>query len=168
MNATTSLPACAWYLVQCKPGQDERAELNLMSQGYTCLRPKHQRERVLRGRRSLVCESLFPGYLFIQLNINDHWAPLRSTRGVSRVVTFGGNPLPVREELVARFRQHNHTLEGEGCFEFGDKVRIDAGPFAELDAIFLTMEGEKRVVLLMKCLHGEKRISLPLAGIHKR
>lgn len=35
-------------------------------------------------------ESLFPGYLFIQLDqLNDNWHPIRSTRGVNQLVTFG-------------------------------------------------------------------------------
>lgn len=37
----------AWYLVQCKANQDERAENNLIEQGYTCFRPTHRRERIL-------------------------------------------------------------------------------------------------------------------------
>ncbi|WP_332455243.1 transcription termination/antitermination NusG family protein, partial [Pseudomonas fragi] len=35
-------------------------------------------------------ESLFPGYLFIHMPPGANWAPLRSTRGVARVVAFGG------------------------------------------------------------------------------
>ncbi|MNG06767.1 Transcription antitermination protein RfaH [compost metagenome] len=60
-------PAAAWYLVQCKPRQDERAEENLLRQGYACYRPQHSCERIVRGRRQPIVESLFPGYLFIQL-----------------------------------------------------------------------------------------------------
>ncbi|HCJ30844.1 MAG TPA: transcription/translation regulatory transformer protein RfaH, partial [Pseudomonas sp.] len=79
----------SWYLVQCRVRQDERAEENLTRQGYECLRPTITRERLLRGRRQSVVESLFPGYLFIRLGAEADWGPLRSTRGVLRVVGFG-------------------------------------------------------------------------------
>lgn len=167
MNMTERLPARAWYLVQCKASQDERAEINLLNQGYTCFRPTHRRERVLRGRRRVVCESLFPSYLFIQIGSDDSWAPLRSTRGVSRVVSFGGKPLPVRDELIAQFHEHDSVAPVDVQFTCGERVRINEGPFVELEAIFLAMDGEERVVLLMNFLQREQRISMPLTGVSK-
>lgn len=167
MNISERRPARAWYLIHCKASQDERAEINLLNQGYTCFRPTHRRERVLRGRRSVVCESLFPSYLFIQLGAEDSWAPLRSTRGVSRVVSFGGKPLPVRDELIAQFHEQDGDALLESRFTCGERLHITDGPFIELEAIFLAMEGDERVVLLMQFLEREQRISMPLADVRK-
>lgn len=157
----------AWYLIQCKPRQDERAEEHLQRQGYTCYRPQHNRERVLRGQRQLVSESLFPGYLFIQLGPHDNWAPLRSTRGVNRLVAFGKQPLAVSDALVDQLRQRCDGVPSEPLLEPGDKVRIGQGPFAELEAIFLAMDGNERVVLLLNLLHREQKLSLPLASVRR-
>lgn len=168
MITDENLPATAWYLVQCKASQDERAENNLVYQGYTCFRPKHRRERVLRGQRRIVSESLFPSYLFIQLGSHDSWGPLRSTRGVSRIVSFGGKPLPVRDALIAQLHEHDSEATVEARLTCGEAVHINAGPFVELEAIFLAMDGEERVVLLMNFLQREQRISMPLAGVSKR
>ncbi|MEX6502152.1 transcription/translation regulatory transformer protein RfaH [Pseudomonas zhanjiangensis] len=172
MNASATQIRCreeqasAWYLVQCKPRQDERAEDNLLRQGYACYRPQHSRERILRGRRQTIAESLFPGYLFIQLAADGNWAPLRSTRGVSRVIGFGGMPLPVDDRLIKQLRQR--AAAGiEQLFQAGDRVRITTGSFAELDAIFTAMDGEQRVVLLLNLLSRQQRISVPLASIKK-
>lgn len=167
MNMSERCPARAWYLVQCKASQDERAEINLLNQGYTCFRPIHRRERILSGRRRVVWESLFPSYLFIQLGGEDSWAPLRSTRGVSRVVSFGGKPLPVRDELIAQFHEHDSDAQMEIRFTCGERVRITDGPFVELEAIFLAKEGEERVVLLMQFLEREQRIIMPLRDVSK-
>ena len=167
MNIAEGRPARSWYLVQCKASQDARAEINLLNQGYICFRPTLRRERELRGRRRIVCESLFPSYLFIQLGADESWAPLRSTRGVSRVVSFGGKPLPVRDELIAQFHGHNSDAPMEIRFSCGERVRITDGPFVELEAIFLAMEGEERVVLLMHFLEREQRISMPLTDVSK-
>lgn len=156
-----------WYLIQCKPRQDERAEENLLRQGYTCYRPQHTRERLLRGQRQMVTESLFPGYLFIHLSQLDNWAPLRSTRGVSRVVSFGNQPLAVDTALIEQLQQRCSAVPPEQLLENGDKVRINQGPFAELEAIFLSMDGNERVVLLMNILHREQKVRVPLASIRK-
>nr|WP_298138179.1 transcription/translation regulatory transformer protein RfaH [uncultured Pseudomonas sp.] len=155
-----------WYLVHCKPRQDERAEENLLRQGYGCYRPQHSRERIVHGRRQTVVESLFPGYLFIQLASDANWAPLRSTRGVNRVVGFGSKPLPLDDGLIAHLQQRT-TITAEPAFEVGDSVRITAGGFAELDAIFMAMEGEQRVILLLDILNRQQQISVPLESIVK-
>lgn len=132
--------APVWYLVHCKPRQDERAEENLLRQGYGCYRPQHSRERIVRGRRQAVVESLFPSYLFIQLAADASWASLRSTRGVNRVVGFGSTPLPLDNGLIAH-QQQRATTTIKPALEVGDSVRITAGGFAELDAIFISMDG---------------------------
>lgn len=172
MNASATEIRCreaqasAWYLVQCKPRQDERAEDNLLRQGYACYRPQHNCERIVRGRRQAIVESLFPGYLFIQLAADSNWAPLRSTRGVNRVIGFGGMPLPVDGSLIAHLQQRTATAV-KPALVAGDSVRITAGSFAELDAIFMAMDGEQRVILLLNLLNRQQRISVPLASIAK-
>jgi len=163
----TALPPKAWYLIQCKPRQDDRAEENLTRQGYNCYRPKLTRETLTRGKRKLTEASLFPGYLFIHLGRDDDWGPLRSTRGVSRMVQFSNQPAPVPDQLIEELRKHesNHT-PGE-LFSPGDRVRITDGAFAEIEALFLAMDGEERVVLLLNLLQREQRVLLPLDLVSK-
>ena len=95
----------AWYLMCCKPCQDERAKQNLLRQDYTCYRPQHRCERIVRGCRQIIAESLLSGYLFIELASDANWAPLSSTRGVSRMVGFDGMPLRIDYSLIARLQQ---------------------------------------------------------------
>ncbi len=172
MNIRTANTLCiegrppAWYLVHCKPRQDERAEENLLRQGYTCYRPQYNCEQIVRGRRQIVLESLFPGYLFIQLADDANWAPLRSTRGVIRIVGFGGIPLRLDDSLIERL-QHRTTAPVKPALETGDRVRITAGSFAELDAMFMAMDGDERVILLLNMLNRQQRISVPLVSIVK-
>ena len=155
-----------WYLVQCKPRQDGRAQDNLTRQGYVCYRPQHAFERRVKGRTQRANESLFPGYLFIALASDGNWAPLRSTRGVSRIVGFGGMPLPVDSSLIAQLQQRV-TTDVEQSLQTGNSVRITAGTFAELDAIFMAMDGEHRVVLLLNLLNRQQRVSVPLVSVVK-
>jgi len=166
-NTTTMEgPAPTWYLVHCKPRQDERAEEHLLRQGYACYRPQHTCERVVRGRRVFVVESLFPGYLFIQLAADANWAPLRSTRGVSRIVAFGGMPLRLDNSLIVHLQQRA-AVPVKPALEAGDSVRIAEGGFAELEAIFIAMDGEQRVLLLLNMLSRQQQISVPLVSIIK-
>lgn len=156
-----------WYLVQCKPRQDERAEENLLRQGYECSRPVCRREKVLRGHMQHVQESLFPGYLFIHMPQDSNWAPLRSTRGVARVVAFGGRPLAVSNELVLQLQERadKHVIS---TFNPGDKVTILDQGFSGIESIFMTMDGEERVILLINIMNRQQQVNLPLTSIANR
>ncbi|MGH8436436.1 MAG: transcription/translation regulatory transformer protein RfaH [Pseudomonas sp.] len=167
MSSRKEIAGKAWYLVQCRSRQDGRAEENLVRQGYVCYRPQLTRERLLRGQRQMINESLFPGYLFVQLSQQENWGPLRSTRGVARIVGFGSQPLALRDGLIEQLRRHECEPSVEELLTSGEKIRINEGPFAELEAIFLAMDGNERVVLLLNFLQREQKILMPLTGISK-
>jgi transcriptional antiterminator RfaH len=158
-----------WYLIQCKPRQDSRAEENLIRQAFKCYRPTQQIERIQRGRRTTLVESLFPGYLFIQLDqLNDNWHPIRSTRGVNQLVTFGKQPIAVADELIAQLRQQLSEKPPETlALQPGDSVRINSGSFKELEAIFLARDGAERIIILLQLLHREHTLSIPIGAIEK-
>nr|WP_318532413.1 transcription/translation regulatory transformer protein RfaH [Pseudomonas protegens] len=155
-----------WYLVQCKPRQDLRAEENLRRQGFHCYRPQRGCERVVQGRRQSGTESLFPGYLFIALEHDASWAPLRSTRGVNRLVAFNGQPLAVPVSLIESLRQRVTDMDTSLPYK-GTRVCITEGCFADLEAIFESSIGDERVVLLLTLLNQQRRIELPLSSIRK-
>ena len=46
-------------------------------------------------------------------------------------------------------------------------MRIIEGGFAELDAIFVAMDGEQRVILLLNMLNRQQQISMPLLSVVK-
>lgn len=155
-----------WYLVQCKPRQDFRALEHLQHQGYECLLPTHQIERLRNGQWDRQEEPLFPGYLFIELDtMQDNWMPIRSTRGVSQIVRFGPNPLPVPNQIVSclRFRHQPPTRE----LQPGDKVLVDWSGTQGIEAIFLQKDGAERVLLLMNILQREVQVSVSIRSFIK-
>lgn len=162
-------PRSRWYLIQCKPRQDSRAVENLTRQAFKCYRPTHQVERTHRGRLTTSMESLFPGYLFILLDqLNDNWHPIRSTRGVNQLVTFGKQPIAVPDELIEQIRQRlSNSSQETLTLEPGDRVRINIGNYRELEAIFLASDGAERIVILLQLLHREHTLSVPVTAIEK-
>jgi transcriptional antiterminator RfaH len=152
----------SWYLVHCKPREDERALEHLERQGFECFQPVRKTERHRRGKRWWVSEALFPRYVFIHLNsVEDNWYPIRSTRGVCRIVRFNEHPLAVRDEIIEGLRLRLGEAQAEPYFKPGERVRIAEGPFTNLEAIFLAEDGDERVVLLMNILQQDQRLSFP-------
>lgn len=162
----------SWFLFTCKPREDERAELNLKNQGYTCYRPMIQVQKKRNGKQILVEESLFPRYIFVQLPDGvGNWRSLLATRGIANVVRFGELPTAIPQSLIdeirgneARLRQSKAAAE---AFKTGDKVRITSGPFEFLEAIYQQSKGEDRVLVLLNILQQPQLIELAPDQIDK-
>jgi transcriptional antiterminator RfaH len=158
-----------WYVVCCKPRQDQRAQENLERQGFHCYRPVRQAEKIRERHRCTVSEPLFPGYVFIHLNrVNDNWHAIRSTRGVNHIVRFNEYPLPVRDEIIEGIRARLAGPERQVPYlQPGQQVRITEGAFAQLEGIFVASDGDERVVLLLNILQTEQRLSFPVGSVSK-
>ncbi|MBO0614301.1 transcription/translation regulatory transformer protein RfaH [Thiothrix fructosivorans] len=155
-----------WFLLTSKPHKDEVAEFQLRNQGYDVYRPLAKRLRTQRGKVVTKVESLFPRYMFIHLDdgVNDNWAPIRSTTGISSFVCFGTEAARVPDALIATLKQQEVYL-GERAidldrFHNGDKVVITDGPFRGLEAIFQKYDGEERVIVLLEILHKQTKLAL--------
>lgn len=163
----TSATSTHWYVIQCRAKQNQRAQDNLENQGFTCFHPLLQVEKMRAGRRQLREESLFPGYLFIQLDETaPSWHTIRSTRGVLRMVAFGQQPVPVPNAVIEQLQQ---VPEAQGnskpVFTAGDILRIEHGPFANLETTFERFDGDERVVVLLNMLQKQQQLTMKLADV---
>ena len=160
-----------WYLIHTKIRQEQHALQNLERQGFECYLPCVQAEKLQCGALAVVDEPLFPRYLFIRLGSGlegQNWAPIRSTTGVSRLVSFGNVPAKVDDELVDAIRSQISGPAGlRRQFEPGQKVVITQGPFAGLEAIYQLSDGESRVMVLLNILSKTVKMYLAPTGLRK-
>lgn len=157
-----------WYLIHCKPREDQRALEHLTRQGFECFWPARFVERRREGRKYLQREALFTRYLFIRLDsVNDNWSSIRSTRGVQTIVNFANRPAPVPEEIISAIRARLTGAETVAYLKAGDRVRISEGAFSQLEALFVTNDGDERVVLLLNILQKDQELSFPLNSVRK-
>ena len=161
-----------WYLVHTKPRQERVALDNLERQGYPCYLPIFPKERLRRGRLAVSDQPLFPRYLFIQLGLGDSvksWSPIRSTKGVSRLVTFGVEPAQVADELIAQLRLRELTAQSdpERLFQPGENVCLTEGPFAGIEGVFQTTDGEQRAMILIEFLSKQVTVRANPSSLRK-
>lgn len=144
---------------------------NLEQQGFTCFLPLARVEKLRRGALVQVDEPLFPRYLFIQLGSDttaQSWGPIRSTKGVSRLVCFGQDPAKLADALVDQIRTHSQTpVLHQRHFNAGEAVVVASGPFAGLDAIYQMNDGENRVMVLLNILSKPVQLTLAPSDIKK-
>ncbi len=161
-----------WYLVYTKPKQEKCALDNLHRQGYQCYLPTIPSERLRQGLLAVADEPLFPRYLFIRLGRGDSaksWGPIRSTKGVCRLVSFGGEPARVDDGLIELLRTQEASLQTESqcLFGAGEFVRLTEAPFAGIEGIYQMAEGEHRVMVLIEILSKPVAVRVPPATLRK-
>lgn len=154
-----------WYLMQSKVRQERVAELNLQRLGVTTLCPLFARIKGLRGKSHAVEEALFPGYLFVYVNITSEYRKVAYAKGVLRIVMFGSKPAMVGEDIIdsikSRMKDGYVMVSAPSRVKFnpGQTVRVKTGPFNGFEAIFeQEYSGTQRVALLMKVVGYQGRI----------
>lgn len=155
-----------WYVAQTRPRQEAIAELNLQRQGYACYLPRLTSRKRLRGHWQSVTEPLFPGYLFVQLDLSQgHIAPVFSTKGIRTMVRFGTQYLPFDDAAVIYLqqqeRQQQQAAATQELFSVGEELRILQGPFAGLKAVYQCRKGSERVEILIQLLGSTQRLDIP-------
>ena len=146
--------------------------LNLQQQGYVCYLPLLAIEKLRHGALTVVHEPLFSRYLFIELDTSQagqSWGPIRSTLGVSRLVTFGNEPATISAELIEELRSFNDTLrtDPQRLFKQGDLVQITDGPFTGIEAIYQMDDGDRRAMVLIELLSRPSALAISPNSLRK-
>jgi transcriptional antiterminator RfaH len=159
-----------WYVAHTKPRQEELALANLSRQGYSAYLPRLKVLKTLRSGRGFAFQPLFPRYLFLQPAHTQHsLAPVRSTKGVTSLVRFGGLLAVLRPETVERIRtferaQHVADANELDGLQPGKTVVITAGPLAGLQGL-VALVARERVTVLMRLLGEDTRVTVNRAEL---
>jgi transcriptional antiterminator RfaH len=154
-----------WYAIHSKPRQEERALDNLQRQGFEAWLPMLTVEKVLRGKLANVTEPMFSRYLFIRLDTEQtNWSPIRSTLGVSRLVSFGNRPAVVADELIQALQTVPQRAP-ERLFQPGQTIKIVSGPLKGIEGIFQQADGEHRAMMLIDLLNKQHRVTTQMQDL---
>ena len=169
-EASDDSPSALWFAVFSKPRREAEAVEQLERQSYTAFLPRVRTRRRLRGQWQDIVEPMFPRYLFLRAALGqDDLRPVRSTRGVVGLVRFGGEPRPVPEVVMAEL--HRLCAGCDGVLELpeslgpGSRVRVLEGPFAGCEAELLSLDGQRRALVLLELLGRLNTIQLPLDAL---
>lgn len=154
-----------WYVIHTKPRQEVRALENLARQGYQTWLPLLEVEKVRRGKLSRVTEPMFSRYLFIRLDkTQSNWSPIRSTLGVSKLVSFGNVPAVVPDTLIEALQQAEGTHR-EQLLQEGDSVQFVDGPLKGLEGILQQRDGELRALVLIELINQPQSVTARLEDL---
>lgn len=159
-----------WYVIHTKPRQEKRALSNLQQQGYECYLPMISIEKLSRERINVIEEPLFPRYLFISLDASrygQNWSPIRSTWGVSGLVSFGSEPAKINSILIDLLRQQEQVLseDPQRLFSAGESLLVADGPFAGLQAVYQMASGENRAMVLIEIMGKSAQMQVEFSSL---
>lgn len=150
-----------WYLLHVYTGQEDKAESNLITQGFSVYNPQISVERSRKGKISTEMEAAFRGYLFVELDIETtNVLPIASTKGCIGLVKFGHQLALVPTKIITRLQESLPKQHIRHIPQKGDKLLINNGPFKGLEAIYIEPDGEKRSNVLIKLLDRKTSISI--------
>jgi transcriptional antiterminator RfaH len=144
-----------WYAVQTKPRRERLVSAALGRAGLETYCPSIRQRRRRAGKRFFEESPLFPGYLFVKLLFAQDYAAIRWTPGLVRVITTGGSPVQIGEEMLSEIRKlervgMRHRLHARSL-EPGARVRIVEGPFAGFEGSVEThLNGGERIRILLE------------------
>jgi len=146
----------SWYVIQTKPGNEHRVEMNLFHQEIEVFLPLLETFQYSHAKVLQKIKPLFSNYLFAKLDIDAHYYKVKWTRGVNKILGSGVEPVPMSEKVIQAIRERTgkgNLVKLEEEWREGDPVRINSGPFKELIGVFQKkMSGNGRVRILLNLI----------------
>ena len=161
----------SWYAVYTQPRNEMLATEHLTRQDFEVFLPCYMKRRSHARRVDNVPAPLFPRYVFVAFDIvQGGWRAIRSTRGVIDLVCNDIHPIPVPDAIIEEIQQRRDeqgfvVLEKRINLKRGARIRIDAGPFADYEAIFESQRDDERVIALLSLLGRKVVVELPANSV---
>lgn len=110
---------------------------------------------VKNGAKKQVQKKLFPGYVLLNMIMNDDtWYVVRNTRGVTGFVGPGSKPVPLTEEEMKPLGIREAELLVD--FKEGDTVMITGGVWKDTVGVVQALNDSKQIVTINVELFGRE------------
>ena len=160
-----------WFVAATKPNAESTAKAHLKRQGFTVLLPCFLKKRRHARRIDTVHQSLFPGYIFIELNPDQvAWRAINGTIGIKHLLTNGGIPQVVlphfMHNLLSQIDENELVETIESPFNIGNQVEVRQGPFSGQIAKIIDCTNEDRIKILMSFMGQDVVSTIPADKIN--
>ena len=165
-----------WYVVHTYSGYENKVKANIEK----TIENRHLEEEILEvrvpmqdvvemknGAKKTVQKKLFPGYVLINMVMNDDtWYVVRNTRGVTGFVGPGSKPVPLTEAEMKPLgiKQENVSID----FAEGDMIVVVAGAWKDTVGVVQRIDYSKQTATINVELFGrETPVEISFAEVRK-
>jgi transcription antitermination factor NusG len=152
--AEKRVPLERWYAISVRPRHERVVTRHLAERGLHYFLPVYRSIRRWKDRRKELELALFPGYVFVNLNLRDRLGVLQAP-GVVQFVTFQGQPAAVPDSEIRRLESGISAglrPQPHPYLQRGKKVRVKSGPLADAEGIMIRRKDGFRLVLSIDLL----------------
>jgi transcriptional antiterminator NusG len=170
----------AWYVINTYSGHEYKViealktrikTMGLEDQIFQAVVPIQSKMVIRRGQKVKSQEKTFPGYVLIQMVLNDDsWITVRTTQGVTGFIGVENKPQAISQSEVDKIL--NTTEEDkpkyETPFTIGDVVKVTNGPFADFIGTIDSIDQEKgKIRVLVSFFERETPVELDFLQVSK-
>ena len=153
-----------WYVVHTYSGYENKVKANIEK----TIENRHLEEEILEvrvpmqdvvemknGARKTVQKKMFPGYVLINMIMNDDtWYVVRNTRGVTGFVGPGSKPVPLTEAEMKPLGIKTENVSVD--FAEGDTIAVVAGVWKDTIGVVQRMDFGKQTATINVELFGRE------------
>jgi transcriptional antiterminator NusG len=153
-----------WYVVYTYSGYENKVKANIEK----TIENRHLEDQILEvrvpmqdvvemrnGAKKQVSKKLFPGYVLINMVMNDDtWYVVRNTRGVTGFVGPGSKPVPLTEAEMLPLGISNENVVID--FAVGDSVVVIGGVWKDTVGMIQSINENKQCVTINVDLFGRE------------
>ena len=169
-----------WYIVHTYSGYEDRVRraleqrikfMDAESKIFKIVIPTEEEIEIRGGQRRTVTKKVFPGYVLVQMQMDDDsWNVVRNTPGITGFVGSGNKPTALAEgEVNAILKQMTEGApQVKVGFRKGESVRVVDGPFNDFVGVVDEINVAKGKVKVMLTLFGrETSVELDFLQVQK-
>src|SRR3990167_10559028 len=158
-----------WYVLHTYSGYEDAVARNLKQRIesldmadkiFNVLVPKEKKIRIKNGKRKVVEEKIYQGYVLVEMIVSDaSWYVVRNTPNVTGFIGAGTIPIPISlEEMKELQKRMTGGSESKYKIEFsvGDPVKIIDGPFKDFDGKVSDIDEERGKVKVLISMFGRE------------
>lgn len=170
-----------WYILNVMAGQENKIATNIKSMIMSgtlshcvsdVLVPSKQVIKIKKGQKVQESQKLFPGYVFVNANINSDAYNLLNA--IPKVMGFLGgknNPEPVAKEKMENILSlsKEQTPDNKNVvFEVGETLNVIEGPFESFSGAVEEFDSEKQKVKISILIFGRATsVELDISQVEK-
>ena len=169
-----------WYAIHTYSGYEENVKESLdqridtMDMGekiFAILVPKEKKIKIKNGKRRVVEEKIFPGYVLVEMIVtDDSWYVVRNTPNVTGFIGTGTTPTPISESEIEALLKRMGVQEPEFTVDISknDPITMTDGPFkGQQGKVDEVDEQRGKVKVLVSMFGRETPVELDFLQIKK-
>lgn len=138
---------------------------------FAVLVPKEKKIRIKNGKRKVVEEKIFPGYVLVEMVVtDDSWYVVRNTPNVTGFVGTGTTPTPISDDEIKGLQKKMGMEEPKYQIDVtvGQPVKIVDGPFKNFEGKISEIdEARGKVKVLVSMFGRETPVELDFLQVKK-